>query len=78
MDRITPTPSNIRVKNTPSKVRLIAGGGGLFAALLGKWSAKVGPRRAMVQGCLTAGIYIILLQSAYLKINTVKKLKIKK
>jgi len=35
---------------------ILIGGGGLFAAMLGKWSAKVGPRRAMVQGCLTAGI----------------------
>ena len=35
---------------------IMIGGGGLFAAMLGKWSAKVGPRRAMIQGCMTVGL----------------------
>jgi len=35
---------------------IMIGGGGLAAAALGKWAARVGPRRAMVQGCLIASI----------------------
>ena len=33
---------------------ILIGGGGVAAALMGKWAAKAGPRRAMVQGCSIA------------------------
>ena len=33
---------------------ILIGGGGLAAAVMGGWAAKVGPRRAMVQGSLIA------------------------
>jgi len=35
---------------------IMIGGGGLAAAALGKWAAKAGPRRAMVQGSLIASV----------------------
>ena len=35
---------------------ILIGGGGVAAALMGKWAAKAGPRRAMVQGSIIAGL----------------------
>merc|ERR1712106_148896 len=35
---------------------IMIGGLGIGTALMGKWAAKVGPRRAMIQGCSIAGL----------------------
>ena len=35
---------------------IMIGGLGIGTALMGKWAAKVGPRRAMIQGCCIAGL----------------------
>ena len=38
---------------------ILIGGGGIGAALMGRWAAKAGPRRAMVQGsCIACVGYV--------------------